>query len=107
MNKNLFTYSIIILLIIPIFGINFVLNLIGNIFLLILLIPILLFIIATLALSGFKRKSQICTNCGLTSFGNNDTCLYCGSSLVDNQIKKDIKSTPQDKIIEIEAEEIK
>ena len=41
-NKNLLTYTFIILIIIPIFGINFFLSFLGNILLLLLLIPLLL-----------------------------------------------------------------
>ena len=107
MGKNLITYSIVFLLIIPIFGINFVINVIGNIFLLIFLLPILLFIIAILFFTTFNKKTQICTNCGLTTIGNNENCSYCGSSLDINDLNKNKTYGSIDKVIEIEAEEIK
>ena len=44
-NKNLLTYSLIILIVIPIFGINFFISFLGNILLLLLLIPLLLVIL--------------------------------------------------------------
>ena len=107
MSKNFLTYSIIILLIIPIFGMNFIINFIGNIFLLIILVPLFLFIIAILVLSTLKKNSQVCANCGLTSIGNNENCIYCGGPLSNDEIKNDTNNTTTDTIIEIEAEEIK
>ena len=44
-NKNLLTYSLIILILIPIFGINFFISFLGNILLLLFLIPLLLVIL--------------------------------------------------------------
>ena len=41
-NKNILIYSLIILIVIPIFGINFLISFIGNILLLIILTPLLL-----------------------------------------------------------------
>ena len=41
-NKNLLTYSLIALFIIPVFGIKIFISLVGNILLLLLLIPLLL-----------------------------------------------------------------
>ena len=107
MSKNLFIYLIVSLLFIPIFGINIVVSFIGNIFLILFLVPILIFIIGLLVFNNLKKNSQICTNCGLTIIGNNQNCIYCGTSLSDNQIKKDISNTSSDKVIEIDAEEVK
>jgi len=105
MNKNLFTY-LIILLIIPIFGVNFMIHLIGNIFLLLVLIPILLILIAFLAFNFFKSNTQICSNCGLTIIGNNEKCLYCGSPLSNNE-NEDVSKKASERTIEVKAEEIK
>ena len=44
-NKNLLTYSLIILIIIPIFGFNFFISFVGNILLLLFLIPLLLLVL--------------------------------------------------------------
>ena len=107
MSKNLLTYSIIILLILPIFGMNFIINFIGNIFLLIILVPIFLLIIAILVLTTLKKNSQVCTNCGLTTIGNSEKCIYCGEYTSRDEIKKNTNNIATDKIIEIEAEEIK
>ena len=106
MSKNLSTYLIIMVLIIPIFGINFIIHLIGNIFLLIILIPILLIIIALLAFNFFKSNTRICSNCGLTIIGNNEKCLYCGSALSDNE-NEDVSMKASERTIEVKAEEIK
>tara|TARA_B100001287_G_C22598008_1_gene489004 strand:- start:20 stop:337 length:318 start_codon:yes stop_codon:yes gene_type:complete len=105
MNKNLFTY-LIILLLIPIFGVNFIIHLIGNIFLLLVLIPILLILIAFLAFNFFKSNTQICSNCGLTMIGNNEKCLYCESPLSNNE-NEDISKKASERTIEVKAEEIK
>ena len=105
MNKNLFIY-LIILLIIPIFGVNFMIHLIGNIFLLLVLIPILLILIAFLAFNFFKSNTQICSNCGLTMIGNNEKCLYCGSPL-SNIENEDVSKKASERTIEVKAEEIK
>ena len=101
------TYSIIAFLMIPIFGLNFIISVISNVFLLLILVPIFLFIVALLTFNSIKTKSKTCTNCGLTTFGDNEKCLYCGIEFNTNF--KDIKST-QDasrEVIEIDAEEIK
>ncbi len=107
MSKTLFTYFIIFLLLIPIFGINLILNLIGNIFLIIFLLPILIFIIGLLVFNNLKKNSQTCTNCGLATFGTNENCIYCGNALSDNKIKIEVSNTPSDEVIEVDAEEIK
>ncbi len=107
MSKNLITYSIIIFLIIPVFGFNFIINLLGNIFLLILLVPLLLIIITFLTFNSLKKSTNICQDCGAIVIGNNEKCIYCGTSLVNNQINSNESNTASDKIIEIEAEEIK
>ena len=44
-NKNLVTYSLITILVIPIFGINFLISFLGNILLLLFLIPLLILLL--------------------------------------------------------------
>tara|TARA_A100001035_G_scaffold83088_1_gene64557 strand:+ start:65 stop:406 length:342 start_codon:yes stop_codon:yes gene_type:complete len=107
LNKTFLTYSLIILLIIPFFGINVLINFFGNILLLIILIPILLLILAFLGFNYFKSKINTCNNCGATTLGLNSTCMYCGADLED--INKNNKSNinPSESIIEVKAEEIK
>tara|TARA_Y100001978_G_C23574203_1_gene375727 strand:- start:315 stop:602 length:288 start_codon:yes stop_codon:yes gene_type:complete len=94
------------LLIVPIFGINFIFHLIGNIFLIVILVPVLFIIIALLAFNSFKSKSQVCANCGLTLIGSYDNCIYCGSSFSTYENEND-STKASESIIEIEAEEIK
>ena len=74
-NKNLLTYSLIALIVIPIFGINFFISLIGNILLLLFLIPLLLVILVFIGFNSYKSKINQCHNCGSISFGLSETCM--------------------------------
>ena len=107
-NKNLAKYSLIFLIIIPIFGFNFLMSIIGNILLLLFLIPLLIVLIAFISFNSFKSRFINCKECGTISFGISNTCLNCGAELDGNNIQ-DNKSTsnPSNKTIEIQAEEIK
>ena len=106
-NKNLLTYSLIILIVVPIFGINFFISFIGNILLLMLLIPLLLVILVFIAFNSYKSKISTCNNCGAISLGLSETCMNCGANLEnitkDNQYDK----KPSESIIEVKAEELK
>ena len=105
-NKNLLTYSLILVVIFPLFGINFFIGFLGNILLLLLLIPLFLLIIGVLVFNSFKSKMNVCSNCGTISFSSNGTCINCGSDL--NIVSKDeINKKPSESTIEIKAEEIK
>ena len=107
MQNKLIPYSLIFILIIPIFGFNFLIGLLGNILLLIILIPILLLGLGLLGLNSFKSNINLCESCGSTIIGNNDDCPYCGYNLIKNQkIKDDFSSDASNKTIEIKAEEI-
>ena len=55
-NKNLLTYSLILLVIVPLFGINFLIGFLGNILLLLFLIPFFLLIIGVLVFNSLKSK---------------------------------------------------
>ena len=105
-NKLLFAYSLIIFLIIPFFGINFVLNLFGNILLLLFLIPLLLLLVAIIGFNSYKSKINKCENCGAFSFGISETCINCGADLgyIDNDNNLDKK--PSERTIEVKAEEL-
>ena len=105
-NKNLFTYSFILLLLVPIFGINFFLSFLGNILLLLFLIPLFLLIIGIIVFNSFKSKINTCSNCGTISFSSNGTCINCGSDL-DIISKNQINENPSESTIEVKAEEIK
>ena len=80
-NKNLLTYTLILLVIVPLFGINFFLSFLGNILLLLFLIPLFLLIIGVLVFNSFKSKINTCSNCGTVSFSSKGTCINCGSDL--------------------------
>ena len=80
-NKNLLTYSIIILIVIPIFGINFFLSFLSNILLLLFLIPLLLVILVFIGFNFYKSKINTCNNCGVISLGLSETCMNCGGNL--------------------------
>ena len=55
-NKNLLTYSLIILIVIPIFGFNFFISFVGNILLLLFLIPLLLLVLVFMGFNSYKSK---------------------------------------------------
>ena len=107
MNKNLIVYSSIFLIVIPIFGINFFLHFIGNILLLLFLVPILIILITLISFNSLKSKLNICNQCGNISFGASNNCVNCGADLNDINLK-DFESSnkPSEKTIEVKAEEI-
>ena len=106
-NKNLIVYSLVMLIVIPIFGINFFLSFLGNILLLLFLIPLLLLVVVFVGFNSYKSKINKCSNCGLVSLGGSDKCINCGADLKD--VNKDYQSNkkPSESTIEIKAEEIK
>ena len=106
-NKNLFTYSLIMLIVIPIFGINFFISFLGNILLLLILIPLLLVIVFFIGFNSYKSKINTCNNCGAISLGLSKTCMNCGANLenISNNNKFDKK--PSESTIEVKAEEVK
>ena len=106
-NKNLITYSLIILIIIPIFGINFFLSFLGNIILLLFLIPLLLLFLLFIGINSYKSKINACSNCGTISLGLNDTCMNCGAKLENNSKENQIDKKPSESTIEVKAEEIR
>ena len=105
-NKNLLTYSLIILIVIPIFGFNFFISFVGNILLLLFLIPLLLLVLVFIGFNSYKSKINTCTNCGTISLGLNKTCMNCGADLENISKKNQLNKKPSD-TIEVEAEEIK
>ena len=105
-NKNLLTYSLILMVIVPLFGINFFISFLSNILLLLFLIPLFLLIIGVLVFNSFKSKINTCSNCGTISFSSNGICINCGSDL-DIVSKDQINKKPSESTIEVRAEEIK
>jgi len=106
-NKNLLTYSIILLIVIPVFGIKFLISFLGNILLLLFLIPLLLLLLVFIGFNSYKSKFNICNNCGAISLDLRDTCNNCGANLKDISKRNKIENKPSESTIEIEAEEIK
>ena len=106
-NKNLLTYSLLILLVIPIFGINFFISFLGNILLLLFLIPLLLIILVFVGFNSYKSKINTCNNCGAISLGFNKTCINCGADLENIRGENQLGNKPSESTIEIKAEEIK
>ncbi len=106
-NKNLLTYSLIILILIPIFGINFFISFLGNILLLLFLIPLLLVILFFIGFNSFKSKINTCSNCGAISLGQSETCMSCGADLGNINKKNQLDKKPSESTIDVRAEEIK
>ena len=106
-NKNFLTYSLILLIVIPIFGINFFISFLGNILLLLFLIPLLLIILVFIGFNFYKSKINTCNNCGAMSLGLTDTCMNCGADLENISLKNQIDKKPSERTIEVKAEEIK
>ena len=105
-NKNLLTYSLIILIVIPIFGINFFLNFIGNILLLLFLIALLLVILVFIGFNSYKSKINTCNNCGAISLGLSETCMNCGANLENMSNNDQFNKKPSESTIEVKAEEV-
>jgi len=106
-NKKLLIYSLIALIIIPIFGINFFISFLGNILILLFLIPILLLLIVFIGFNNFKSKINTCNNCGAVSFVSKDYCTNCGADLENISKKNGLDTKPSESTIEVTAEEIK
>ena len=106
-NKNLLTYSLILLIIIPIFGFNFFISFIGNILLLLFLIPILLLVLVFIGFNSYKSKINTCSNCGAISLGLSETCINCGANLKNISKDNQLDKKPSESTIEVKAEEVK
>ena len=106
-NKTIFTFSLITLMIIPIFGINFLISFLGNILVLLLLIPLLLLLLVFIGFNSFKPKFNKCNECGAISLGLSDNCFNCGANLNDISKRSQFDKKPSESTIEVKAEEIK
>jgi len=106
-NKNLLTFSLIILIVIPIFGLNFFISFVGNILLLLFLIPLLLIILVFIIFNSYKSKINTCSNCGAISLGLNETCMNCGADLGNISKNNQLNKKPSESTIEVKAEEVK
>ena len=106
-NKNLLTYSLIILIFIPIFGFNFFISFVGNILLLLFLIPLLFLILVFIGFNFYKSKINTCSNCGAISLGSSEICMNCGADLENISKKNQLDNKPSESTIDVKAEEIK
>ena len=106
-NKNLLSYSLVILILISIFGFNFFISFLGNILLLLFLIPLFLLLIVLIGFNSYKSKLNQCGKCGAISLGFSNTCANCGSTLENISKNNDVYKQPSESTIEVEAEEIK
>ena len=108
MNKSLINYSLVFLILIALFGFNFFLSFIGNLLLLVFLVPLLLFLILLISFNSLKSKVKTCNQCGNISLGINNTCINCGADLEDmNPKSPESLKKPSETTIEVKAEEIK
>ena len=106
-NKNLLTYSLIILMVIPIFGINFLMSFLGNILLLLLLIPLLLLVLVFMGFNSYKSKINRCNSCGAISLGLSENCMNCGANLENISNHNQFDKKPSESTIEVKAEEVR
>ena len=106
-NKTIITYSLILLIAIPIFGLNFFISFLGNIIIILFLIPILFLLLIFIGFSSYKSKINTCNNCGAISLGLSDTCMNCGENLKDSNKESKYDKNPSERTIEIKAEEVK
>ena len=106
-NKTILTYLLILLIVIPIFGINFLISFLGNLLILLFLIPLLIFILIFLGFNYYKSKFNQCSDCGAISLGISDTCINCGADLNDINKRNQFDKKPSESTIEVKAEEIK
>ena len=108
MNKNLVTYSLIFFILISLFGFNFFLSLIGNLLLLVFLIPLLILFVLLISFNSLKSKVNTCNQCGSITLGINNTCMNCGADLKDTNSKtSESLKNPSETTIEVKAEEVK
>ena len=106
-NKTILTYSLIIMIVIPILGINFLITFLGNILLLLFLIPLLLLLVVLIGFNYYKSKIKTCASCGAISLGLNEVCMNCGANLEKINTNNQLNQKPSESTIEIKAEEIK
>ena len=105
-NKNFFIYSLMVLIIISIFGLNFFISFLGNILLLLFLIPLLLVILAFIAFNSYKSKINTCNSCGAISLGLSENCMNCGANLENITNNNQLNKKPSESTIEVKAEEV-
>ena len=104
-NKSLIIYSAVLILI-PIFGFNFLISLLSNFLIILILLPLLLIIITVLGFNSLKSRLNTCKECGAISLGINGTCIQCGSEFNLMSNINQHEDDCSDKTIDIDAEEV-
>ena len=94
------------LIVIPIFGINFFISFLGNILILLFLIPLLLVILVSIGFNSYKSKINTCNNCGAISLGLSENCMNCGANLKNISNNNQFDKKPSESTIEVKAEEV-
>ena len=105
-NKTVLSYTLITFVIISTLGIKFFISFLGNILLLLFLIPIFLLLILFIGFNSYKSKINTCNNCGAISLGLSDTCTNCGEELKDSNRESKFNKNPSERTIEVKAEEV-
>ena len=105
-NKNFLTYALIALIIVPFVGIKFFISFVGNILLLLFLIPLLLLVLVFMGFNSYKTKINTCSNCGTISLGLSEICMNCGADLGNINKKNQLDKNPSESTIDVKAEEI-
>ena len=106
-NKTLLTYSLIVLILIPIFGLNLLMSFLGNILLILFLIPLLLLVLVFMGFNSYKSKINTCGNCGAISLNLSENCMNCGADLENLNKKNQLDNMHSESTIDVKAEEIK
>ena len=107
LNKNILTYFLLILFVIPIFGFNFLVSFLGNILLLLFLIPLLLLLVLFVGFNLYKPNLNTCNECGSIALGLNERCINCGAEIDIISNNNGFEEKPSESTIEVKAEEIK
>ena len=94
-------------MIITFFGFNFFISFVGNILLLLFLIPLLLLVLLFMGFNFYKSKIVTCSNCGAISLGLSETCMNCGVDLENINKSSQLDKKPSESTIEVKAEEVK
>ena len=105
-NKNLITYFLVMTALVTIFGFNFFLSFLGNILLLLFLIPLLLLLLVFIGFNSYKPKIITCNKCGALSINASDACMNCGANLSDKKNNNQSNKKASERTIEVHAEEI-
>ena len=106
-NKNFLTYSLIVLILITIFGFNFLISFLTNILILLFLVPILFLLLVFIGINSLKSRINKCNNCGAIDLGLSSTCMNCGADLEDFSERNQLDKKASESTIEVTAEEIK